>query len=43
MIEGLKPYSVILPLRKSAQSVDEEIAYPQITQIFADFQKGEPQ
>jgi len=41
MIEGLKPHAEILPLRKSAKSVDEEMVYPQITQIPADLRKGE--
>ena len=40
MIEGLKMYAEILPLRKSAKSVDEEKVYPQITQIPADLRKG---
>lgn len=40
MIKGLKPYAKILPLRKSAKSVDEEMGYPQIAQIPADLRKG---
>ena len=41
MIAGLQPYAEILPLRKSAKSVDEKEVYPQITQIPADLRKGE--
>ena len=41
MPEGLKPHAEILPLRKSAKSVDKENGCPQITQIHADLRKGD--
>ena len=41
MIEGLERYLEILPLRKSAKSVDEENGCPQISQIHADLRKGD--
>jgi hypothetical protein len=45
MIKEPKPYAEYkesdkcIPLRKSAQSVDQKEGYPQISQINADFRK----
>ena len=41
MIAGLEDHLEILPLRKSAKSVDEENDCPQMTQIGADLRNGE--